>query len=259
MEMRQLIVCLFTCFVLQLTLHAEEQSWLPPLPNGKAWKMVWNDEFNGDTIDSNKWELPDEKRRDHWWSPKCAILDQKGHLILRTERRDGKFFSPCVRSRGKYEKTFGYFVTRCKLPKEQGHWTAFWLYAPSVGKVGHDGRDGTEIDVFEWPWRDGRVQHTLHWDGYGKDHQSQGKVSHPAHINDGEFHVFSLWWSAEEYVFYVDGMETWRTKAGGVCQVPLYLKWSTEIGPWAGDIRKAKLPDDTIVDYVRVFDVVDAQ
>ena len=39
--------------------------------------------------------------------------------------------------------------------------------------------------------------------------------------------------------------------------MPLYLKWSTEIGPWAGDIRQAKLPDDTLVDYVRVFDLVD--
>jgi len=68
--------------------------------------------------------------------------------------------------------------------------------------------------------------------------------------------VFSLWRTTGEYVFYVDGQETWRTKAGSVCQVPLYLKWSTEIGESAGDIRKAKLPDDTIIDYVRVFDVV---
>jgi hypothetical protein len=54
----------------------------------------------------------------------------------------------------------------------------------------------------------------------------------------------------------VDGKEVWRTKEGGVCQVPLYLKLSTEIGEWAGDIRKAKLPDDFVVDYVRVYDLV---
>jgi hypothetical protein len=59
-------------------------------------------------------------------------------------------------------------------------------------------------------------------------------------------------------VFYVDGKQVWRTRSGGVCQVPLYLKWSTEIGPWAGDITKAELPDDTVVDYVRVFDLVEA-
>ena len=56
-------------------------------------------------------------------------------------------------------------------------------------------------------------------------------------------------------VFYIDGKETWRTKAGGVCQVPVYIKLSDEIGPWAGDIKKADLPDETLVDYVRVYDL----
>jgi hypothetical protein len=53
--------------------------------------------------------------------------------------------------------------------------------------------------------------------------------------------------------------ETWRSKAGGVCQVPQYMLLSDEIGPWAGDITKAKLPDRFLVDYVRVYDLVDAE
>ena len=77
------------------------------------------------------------------------------------------------------------------------------------------------------------LEHTLHWDGYGPAHKSKGKVSKPADMLDGKFHEFALWWSPEEYVFYVDGRETWRTRDGGVCQAPLYLKWSTEIGEWA--------------------------
>ena len=31
-----------------------------------------------------------------------------------------------------------------------------------------------------------------------------------------------------------------------------------EIGPWAGDIRGARLPDRFIVDSVRVYDLIDA-
>ena len=71
------------------------------------------------------------------------------------------------------------------------------------------------------------------------------------------FHTFSLLWTPTEYVFYVDGKETWRTKAGGVCQVPLYIKLSDEVGDWAGDIKKVKLPDEFLVDYVRVYDLVE--
>ena len=42
-------------------------------------------------------------------------------------------------------------------------------------------------------------------------------------------------------------------------QVPEYIKLSDEIGDWAGDIEKAKLPDAFLVDYVRVYDVVDSE
>jgi beta-glucanase (GH16 family) len=73
------------------------------------------------------------------------------------------------------------------------------------------------------------------------------------------WHTFGLLWLPDEYVFYVDGKETWCSKAGGVCQVPQYMLLSDEIGSWAGDITKAKLPDRFLVDYVRVYDLVDAE
>ena len=57
-------------------------------------------------------------------------------------------------------------------------------------------------------------------------------------------------------MFYVDGKETWRTKVGGVSQVPEYMLLSDEVGPWGGNIRAAKLPDAFLVDYVRVYDLV---
>ena len=72
------------------------------------------------------------------------------------------------------------------------------------------------------------------------------------------FHTFGLHWTPEEYVFYVDGKETWRTSGGGVSQVPEFAKLTEEIGEWGGDIKKARLPDQFVVDYVRVYDTVDA-
>ena len=57
-------------------------------------------------------------------------------------------------------------------------------------------------------------------------------------------------------MFYVDGKEVWRTSEGGVCQSPEYVKLTNEVGDWAGDIKKATLPDYFEVDYVRVYDAV---
>lgn len=51
---------------------------------------------------------------------------------------------------------------------------------------------------------------------------------------------------------------TWTvcfTKAGGVSQVPEYLKLTEEIGEWGGDITKAQLPDFFEGDYVRVYEM----
>jgi hypothetical protein len=65
-----------------------------------------------------------------------------------------------------------------------------------------------------------------------------------------------LWWTPEVYVFYTDGKETWRSSAGGVSQVPEYIKLTEEIGKWGGDITQAQLPDGFLVDYVRVYDQI---
>jgi len=250
------VLCLSGCASVRSSLAGEVASVLPALPEGKAWKLVWNDEFNGTQLDVSKWESPEYERRGHLWRAANAYLDGQGNAVLETSKVGERYASPCIRTRGKYEKAFGFFEIRCRLPMEQGHWSAFWMFCDGVGKVGDEGRDGTEIDVMEWPYRDGRVQQTLHWDGYGKDHKSEGKVPKRPALLDGQFHTFALWWTPTEYVFYVDGEETWRTSAGGVCQVPVYLKLSEEIGSWAGDITQAKLPDRFVVDYVRVYDVV---
>jgi len=232
---------------------------LPKPPQGKTWKLVWHDEFDGDRLDASKWDVPpDGKRRDAWWMRTAIALDGKGHLAIRTFKEDDRTVDGCVRTLGKFEHTYGYYVARIRLQKQPGHWSAFWLMGRNVHRVGDEGRDGTEIDIMEKPWLDDRVNHALHWDGYGKSHRSAGKVAKVPGLLEG-FHAYSLLWTPEEYVFYIDGKETWRTKAGGVCQAPLYIKLSDEVGTWGGDIRKAKLPDEFLVDYVRVYDLVDGK
>ncbi|MGE5609596.1 MAG: family 16 glycosylhydrolase [Bacillota bacterium] len=236
---------------------ADLKNELPAAPAGKMWKLVWQDEFEGSKLDESKWDVTgDYQRRDGYWMKKACVLDGKGNLAIRTFQEDGKYIDGCVRTRGKFEHAFGYYVARIQLQQQPGHWPAFWLMGEGVGSLSNEGRDGTEIDIMEKPWRDDRVSHALHWDGYGKEHKSQAHEANVPGMMQG-FHTFALSWTPDEYVFYVDGKETWRTQAGGVCQVPLYIKLSDEIGKWGGDIAKAKLPDQFLVDYVRVYELVD--
>lgn len=230
---------------------------LPSLPAGKSWQLVWHDEFEGNQIDTSKWEIyGDWQRRDGYWVKEDSFLDGKGHLVIRTKKAGDRYTSGAIATKGKFEVKYGYLVCRCTHPQQPGLWAAFWMFGSGVTRVGDEGRDGTEIDIIEMPYRDGRLTSNLHWDGYGKDHKHAGTTFRMPEVLQG-FHTYGLWWKPDEYVFDVDGKETWRTTAGGVCQSPLYIKLTVEIGPWAGDIKTAQLPEDWLIDYVRVYQVVD--
>jgi len=227
--------------------------FLPPAPAGQRWELAWHDEFEGRTLDESKWNRLGGKRRDGYWVKPDAYLNGKGSLVLRTRKDGDRYTCGAVNTRGKFEHAFGYYVARCRMPSQPGHWPAFWLMASGVSTVGDEGRDGTEIDIIEVPWRDVRLTSNLHWDGYGKEHRHAGTNFCRPEVMKG-WHTFGLLWSAKEYVFYVDGQETWRTSAGGVSQVPEFIELTEEIGEWGGDIRKARLPDYFEVDYVRVYE-----
>jgi beta-glucanase (GH16 family) len=231
------------------------KEFFPALPDGQKFQLVWNDEFDGEKLDETKWEVPENQRRDGWWSSKAISLDGKGKLVMSTLKDGDKFLDGCVRTRGKFEHSFGYYVIRAKLHSQQGHWPAFWLYNGSVGNIGNGGVDGAEIDIFEKPSLDFRVNHAIHWDGYGEYHKQVSTQSYTAGIMKG-YHTYALLWTPEEYAFFIDGNVVWKTTGGGICREPLYIKISDEIGNWAGDINKAALPDSFLVDYVRVYDVV---
>ncbi len=256
--MKTLLSALLLALLPTAVSAVEPADQLPEPSQGKNWKLVWNDEFDGLQLDKTKWLYrPDGKRKGGWWNKEAVSLDGQGHLVITTYMDGDKPTDGCITTQGKYEHAFGYYVARVKFQKQPGHWSAFWINGNGIRKVGDEGRDGTEIDIMEKPWLDERVQHTFHWDGYGKDHKSKGKVVKVPGVMEG-WHTFALLWLPDEYVFYVDGKETWRTDAGGVCQVPEYMLLSDEIGPWGGDITKAALPDQFLVDYVRVYDLVDA-
>lgn len=235
--------------------NSAQEDFLPPAAEGEQWELVWSDEFEADQLDRSLWQTPVGVRRDGYWAAEDTYLDGEGNLVLRTRKSDGKYYSGAVRTMGVFEHRFGYWETRCMFHTEVGHWPAFWLFSsPGVGIVGDGGRDGTEIDIMEKPWPDeDKINVALHWDGYGEHHDSEGKQVIFPGVSWG-WHTFGLLWTPDEYVFYIDGQEIWRTSAGGVSQVQAYVKLTDEVGDWGGDIATARLPDYTLFDYVRVFD-----
>ncbi len=252
-------------------------AFLFPLGLLSQGNLVWSDEFDGEgDPDPEKWEQMEYNRRindngpDGWWEKDDVYLDGNGNMVIRVRKIDNRnsdsdpydYSVGAVRTKNLYEPLFGRFEIRCKLPRQQGWWVAFWMMQGKVSRVGDGGVDGVEVDIMEaWGWTD-QVNHAFHWDGYGDDHKSTGEHSTVSGIRDG-YHTYTLDWYPDEYIFYVDGEETWRNVEPGVCQYPGYIKVTGEISTndwainnwWAMDPADATYPDSFLVDYVRVYDL----
>lgn len=165
-----------------------------------------------------------------------------------------------------FSQKFGYFECRCILPKGADIWSAFWLMNDGVYNEDGNGRDGTEIDIFESdgyekPFKN-NVSSNLHFDGYNDAHQSHGATRFLIKNNPyEEFNTYGLEWNEEEYIFYINGVETFRTSYGGVSQNPEYLILSVEMRGENGipSQRENASGEEAqfIVDYVKVYQYKD--
>ena len=161
-----------------------------------------------------------------------------------------------------FSQKYGYFECRCILPKGADIWSAFWLMNDGVYNPDGNGMDGTEIDIFEsdcyGDFLENAITSNLHFDGYGDAHQKHGATKFLLKNNPyEEFNTYGLEWNEDEYIFYINGVETFRTDYGGVSQNEEYLILSVEMKGENGiPSERENLPAEGaefIVDYVRVY------
>ena len=230
-------------------------------PAGKNWRLVWSDEFSGIKIDENKWTWflgwSGPTYREAYYTTEDAYV-RDGNLFFRV-RKEGKLYKTSwLTTKDKFKHKYGYWEIRCRFTEMEakGHWVAFWLWTDD-GAYNDDLNTGCEIDIMEYAWMDDRTHHAIHW---GTD--PLNKVSHiqqTAGLRVG-FHTFGLEWTEDEYIFYVDNEEIWRTDKGvSRAEQTIFLSVEIEAGSWGdgGNIKDHAnlLPDYWIVDYVRVYDI----
>lgn len=228
-------------------------------PPSDSLHIVWKDHFGGTTLNSSKWKPAPEwfRQGGSYWSDDNFKLNGNGQLILSVSESNDSVLAGAIRTHQLFDQTYGYFEVKCKLPQIKGGWAAFWMM-PYGNHPGQEGEDGTEIDIFEsingW---DNKIQHALHWDGYGSEHQKSSQSFTRADLYDGEFHTFGMWWTEGEYRFYIDDVQTWSSSAGGISKVPQYLKLTMEVSnaTWPGDWnQQITKPIEWEIDYVKVYE-----
>ena len=220
--------------------------------------LTWNDEFDGDEIDSSKWgpEWWVVKRKGGYWHEDMARVEdgnliisadylseplenryyEKWHDTINFDEYGAGYYSTILTTRDKFEQCYGYYEVRCILPAATGLWSAFWMMNEGVYNVDGYGDDGTEVDVFEsmyykdhW-WGADAVVTGIHYDGYGDGHKNDsiGKFFMENNPYE-EYNTYGVEWNKDEYIFYINGYETGRLSTGGVSDNPEYLLLSVEV------------------------------
>jgi beta-glucanase (GH16 family) len=279
----------------------------PEAQAASAWKLVWSDEFDGATIDATKWDC--EKGNGYMAGNQWIAGWGNGELEYYTKRaenvfvKDGMLHIVAVREAEPYKgyaftsariktrkndksalfnKTYGRFEFRAKLPIGKGIWPAIWLL-PQEEKYGGWASSG-EIDVMEARGQTpSEVLGTIHYGSHWPANAHSGETyALPDHGTVADFHIYAVEWEPGEIRWYVDG-KLYSTKnfwwSSGEMDGPngVAPAEASELNPWpapfdqpfhiilnvavgGGFVGKpdgtTQFPAEMLVDYVRVYEKV---
>ncbi len=259
------------------------------LPEGRAWKLVFSDEFDGRELDRTKWDYRTcmMQKRHPAWVENGVHLDGNSNAVFTLMEENGRpvssqlqtghnFMDEPVKETvfehdhlqwpiGKlkqdlYTHQYGYYECRCRLQAKEGWWSAFWMQSPIIGASSDPAVSGAELDIMECFHPSVIAAHNVFCGGYGQDMQ-RIKVGGGLELDSEEFHRFGLLWEPTGYTFYIDGKEDGHV-ATNVSHRPEFILISTEPqGYRRADHQPtpeaiAAIGDTFLVDYVRVFDAL---
>lgn len=253
----------------------------------EGWTLVWNDEFDGESLDRTKWDYQYGNGGEYgisgWGNNEWQyylgrpenVSVEDGKLVITACKEDNIYTSGRIRTitnQGEvlFSTAYGRLEARIKCPVGEGLWPAFWMLPVDESVYGRWAASG-EIDIMEakgrlpeqfsgaahygWTWPDNVSSHEEYTFEGGRD------------ITD--FHVYAIEWEAEEIRWYVDDicyftLDKWYSKnskgeafpEGAPFDKPFYILLNMAVGgnfdPQA-DVSKAEFPARMEVDYVRVY------
>ncbi|MCU1288516.1 MAG: Beta-glucanase/beta-glucan synthetase [Acidobacteria bacterium] len=246
-------------------------------------KFAFRDEFNkakNAPVDASKWTA--EIGGGGWGNRELqyytnevenAFHDGAGSLVIKAIKKDlplsfscwygqCKYTSARLITKGKFDRKYGRFEARIKIPRGQGMWAAFWMLGDNIEKVGWAACG--EIDVME---NIGREPSTVYGTVHGPGYSGAGGIGGSHKLPDeqkfaDEFHIYAADWTENKIKFYVDGTlyKTITPKdlpAGKqwVYDHPFFMILNLAIGGnWGGaPDDSTQFPQTMLIDYVRVY------
>ena len=252
--------------------------------------LVWSDEFNTNgAVDPTKWhhqtQLPAggswfNGEVQHYTNELANSFVNNGalHIVAIRQPYTSQGFTKqftSARLNSKFAFTYGRVDVRAKLPIQQGTWPAIWMLGKNVNEDGgfFDANFGTtswpacgEIDIMEHGITPSQpinyVQSALHTpSSFGNTVNHGGTLA--ANLGT-DFHVYSMNWSPFQITFLLDGVAFYsynpavKTPSNWPFNLDQYLLLNIAMGGVAGTINSNFSQDTMVIDYVRVYQNVQA-
>ena len=246
--------------------------------NGDEWKLVWSDEFDGEVVDTTKWNYDfgdwgwgNNELQYYTDNRKENARVEDGNLIIEARKNDdgNEWTSARLTTRGKETFKYGKIEFRAKAPRGKGNWAAAWTLGDSyldekswpycgeidiLESVGYEVNDETG---------DGTAHVTVHTPAYYFKKENQiGSTKDIVNIA-GEFHTYAVEWTPTEIRGYVDEEQYYvYDKKANKLEWPFDEAQNIIInlamgGGWGGaqGMDPSITSQQFIIDYVRVFDL----
>jgi beta-glucanase (GH16 family) len=238
--------------------------------NDAHWELAWQDSFS--TFNSNIWLKVDWAI--HGAEPQLYLANNvsvnNGNLIL--ELKNNSVYcpnnpptvwgacAPCstgnynytsgwVETKQTYSSKFGYLEARIKLPFGNGYFPAFWTFiAPNS-----NGQNAAEIDIFEMTGGSIPNPNTL-TTNYHTQYPSPNVAlkSIPIGFDYQDWHTYSVEWSPNKVIWYVDGYPIRVTANTGIID-PVRIILNLAVEPNFFPVIPQSSPAKMLVDFVRYY------
>lgn len=245
------------------------------IPEG--YSLIWSDEFNGSSIDLNKWMHQIGDGTDYnlpagWGNDELQIYtsdeensgihkdgEESSLFIKAVSDGSGGFNSARLTTKDLFSMRFGKVNVRAKMSEGQGIWSAIWMLGDNIELINWPGCG--EIDIIEVLGNEPEKMYaTLHYTNDENKHREiQESYELPAESFADDFHLFSIDWTPEKISFSIDG----KTIQTAIIENDMkeFLRSFNLVmnvavgGNWPGDPDSSTgFPQSMYVDYVRVFE-----
>ena len=239
-----------------------------------AAQYLWHDEFDGESIDLNKWTFEIGTGAGGWgnneWEyytdrkENAYVKDGVLHIRALKEDYEGqKYTSARMLTKGKFAFKYGTVEARIALPTGKGIWPAFWMLGENFDTVGWPACG--EIDIIEAVNSENKIYGTNHW-ANGAEYATYGNNTgnyrnQKFDLDITQFHTYKFTWDEKYIRMFVDDFMYHEILIEGnegdteeFHKPFFFLLYVAVAGNWPGfEVDDSQFPNEMLVDYIRVI------